>query len=134
MTAAQAAICTVPGSHASLWAAVRDTACSEIDLAAQSRAESVVIGRSLTLAGPAGGGAILAGLLDVRGVGVVVTVSHLRVENGCQPVAAAATGGARLDGATLEVIASPGGPCPAVGLFADGFESGDSVRWSVTLP
>lgn len=127
-------ICAVPGTHVSLRAAIADSSCSEIDLAAQSYPESVWIGRSLALVGPSGGGAILAGLLEVRGPGVVVTADHLRVENGCQPMGTTATSGARLEGATLEVVVSSGGPCPQLLLFADGFEGGDFAAWDLARP
>jgi hypothetical protein len=131
---ALADVCTVPGTHASLWAAVDDVACSEIDLAAQTYPESISIDRSLALVGPGGGGAVLAGLLEVRGAGVVVTAADLDVENGCQPVAATALDGARLEGSTLHVVVSSGGPCPALVLFQDGFESGDLGAWDVSPP
>ncbi|MGE0640394.1 MAG: hypothetical protein AB7G12_07455 [Thermoanaerobaculia bacterium] len=127
-------ICTVPGTHATVRAAVEDGSCSEIDLAVQSYPESVWIGRSLALVGPSGGGAVLAGLLEVRGAGVVVAASHLRVENSCQPAATVATGGARLDGSTLEVVVAEGGACPLLILFEDGFETGNLTAWDQHLP
>ena len=124
----------MPGTHSTIKAAIDDVSCSEIDLAVQSYPESVWIGRSLALVGPSGGGAVLAGLLEVRGAGVVVTASHLRVENGCQPAGTVAGAGARLDGSTLEVVVAGGGACPLLILFEDGFETGNLTAWDQHSP
>ena len=48
--------CAVPGSHTTIQEAADDPACATITLAAQTYPESIVIRRSLTLAGPATGG------------------------------------------------------------------------------
>jgi hypothetical protein len=131
---AMAGICFVPGTHPTLQAAIDDAACSEIQLAAQVYEESVLIERSLALAGPGGGGAIVEGRLRARGAGVVVTVTDVAVENGCQPEAMNAGTGAEIDGLNFEVASSSSAPCPLMLIFADGFESGDTAAWDSTIP
>ncbi len=128
--------CTVPGSHATIQAAADDPTCATVTLAAQTYPESVVLRRTLTLAGPAAGGAVVQGLVLVSGVGTVATLRDLRVENGCVPDAVRAAGSARLEGDALDVVRSAGLPCPltADAIFADGFESGNTSAWSSTSP
>ena len=128
--------CTVPGSHATIQEAADDPTCAIINLSAQTYPESIVIRRSLTLAGPGGGGAVVQGLVLLTGSGTLVTLQDLRVENGCVPDALRASGGAILTGDNLQVERSAALPCPATAdtIFADGFESGDPSAWSSTSP
>lgn len=123
--------CTVPGSHVTIQEAIDDPACVTITLSAQTYAESIVIPRSLTLAGPATGGAIVQGLVLMVGSGTEVGLHDLRVENGCVPNALRTTSGATMTGANLEVERSAALPCPEVpdSIFADGFETGDTSAW-----
>ncbi len=128
--------CTVPGSHTTIQEAADDPACATITLSATIYPESIVIRRSLTLAGPAAGGAVVQGLVLMTGSGTLVTLQDLRVENGCVPDALRAVGGAMVAGEILEVERSAALPCPATAdtIFADGFESGDPSAWSSTSP
>jgi hypothetical protein len=128
--------CTVPGAHATIQEAVDDPACATITLSAQTYPESIVIRRSLTLAGPGAGGAVVQGLVLMTGSGTLVTLNDLRVENGCVPDALRASGSAILTGANLQVERSAALPCPltADAIFADGFESGNTSAWSSTSP
>ena len=128
--------CTVPGSHATIQEAIDDPACATITLSAQTYPESIVIRRSLTLAGPGAGGAVVQGLVLLTGSGTLVTLNDLRVENGCVPNALRTSGGATLTGENLEVERSEALPCPVITdtIFADGFESGDPSAWSSTSP
>ena len=132
----QAQTCTVPGTHATIQEAADDPACATITLAAQTYPESVVIRRSLTIAGPGTGGAIVQGLVLVAGATTEATLNDLRVENGCRPDALRASGGARLAGNNLQVERSGALPCPATAdtIFTDGFESGNTTAWSSTTP
>jgi hypothetical protein len=124
--------CTVPGTHATIQEAADDPACVTISLAAQTYPESIVLRRSLTLAGPGTGGAVVQGMVLVAGVTTEATLNDLRVENGCVPDAVRASGGARLVGENLQVERSEGLPCPLTAdtIFSDGFESGNTSAWS----
>jgi len=128
--------CPVPGSHATIQEAIDDPACATITLSAQTYTESIVIRRSLTLAGPGSGGAVVQGLLLIAGATTMVTLNDLRVENGCVPDALRTSGGAKLTGNNLQVERSEGLPCPATAdtIFTDGFESGNTTAWSSTTP
>ncbi|HSN54793.1 MAG TPA: hypothetical protein VLT32_08970 [Candidatus Sulfomarinibacteraceae bacterium] len=128
--------CTVPGSHGTIQAAADDPTCTTIDLAAQIYPESVVLGRTVTIAGPGTGGAVVQGLVLISGAGTVATLRDLRVENGCVPDALRASGGARLVGDSLQVERVEGLPCPLTAdtIFIDGFESGNTGGWSGSTP
>ncbi len=123
--------CTVPGSHATIQEAIDDKTCVTITLSAQVYAESIVIPRSLTLAGPAAGGAIVQGLVMMAGSGTEVGLQDLRVENGCVPNALRTISGATMTATNLEVERSAALPCPETAdfIFADGFESGGTTAW-----
>jgi hypothetical protein len=128
--------CTVPGTHATIQEAADDPACAEVDLAAQTYPESVILSRTVTISGPGTGGAVVQGLVLISGAGTVATLRDLRVENGCVPDALRASGGARLVGENLQVQRAEGLPCPltAGAIFTDGFESGNTTAWSHTSP
>lgn len=128
--------CTVPGTHATIQEAADDPACAEVDLAAQTYLESVVLSRTVAIAGPGTGGAVVQGLVLISGTGTVATLRDLRVENGCVPDALRASGGARLVGENLQVQRAEGLPCPltAGAIFTDGFESGNTGAWSAVSP
>ncbi len=128
--------CTVPGSHATIQEASDDPACATITLSAQTYPESIVIRRSLTLAGPGSGGAVVQGLVLMTGSGTQVTLQDFNVENGCVPDALRTSGGAKLTGDNLEVERSSTLPWPltADAVFVNGFESGNTSAWSNTSP
>lgn len=88
------------------------------------------------IAGPASGGAIVQGLVLIGGLGTLVALQDLRVENGCVPNALDAVGGARVTGENLKVERSSAFPCPAMAdpIFLDGFESGNTSNWSSGVP
>jgi len=129
-----AGVCTVPGTHAVIQAAIDDPGCTVIELASQTYDESIHLPRSLTLAGPGAGGAVVAGLAQVVGGGTAVTLVDLAVRNGCPQGALRVHGGAQVTGTNLEVERSEALPCPPSVLFEDGFESGDTSAWSTTVP
>jgi hypothetical protein len=128
--------CTVPGTHATIQEAADDPTCATIVLSAQTYPESVVIRRSLTLAGPGTGGAVVQGLVLIAGATTEATLSDLRVENGCRPDALRTASGARVTGTNLQVERSESLPCPltADAIFVDGFDSGNTSAWSDTIP
>jgi len=102
-----------------------------ITLSAQTYSESIRIPRSLDLAGPAAGGAIVQGLVLMVGSGTEIGLQDLRVENGCVPNALRTASGATMSATNLEVERSAVLPCPQTAdtIFADGFETGDISAW-----
>ncbi len=134
----QAAVCTVPTtSHPTVGAALRDGACTTLQLAAGSYEENLVVTRALEVAGAGSGHSILAGALSISGATTEVTLSGLAIDGtaagvaGCWPSVLFATGGARVAAGDDVVVTNSGiadGPCR---LFADGFESGGVLTWSV---
>lgn len=128
-----AGVCTVPGSHALVQDAVDDPACTTVEVAAGTHAESVYVGRSVTVSGPETGVAVLAGTVRAEGAGDLVTLRDLRVENGCRGRGASAGAGATLATDGVAVLRQAGLPCPPFGLFSDDFESGDTGAWSSTV-
>ena len=131
---ALAGVCTVPGSHATIQEAIDDPLCTQIDLAVQTYPESINIPRSLTLAGPGGGGAIVEGLVRVVGAGTLVNLVDLAVQNGCPQNAMLVLGSAQVIATNLTVEHSAALPCPPSIIFTDGFESGNTSAWSQTVP
>lgn len=128
-----AATCSVPGSHADLQEAIDDPVCSTIELQAQTYGESVLVARSLTLAGPSGNPATLQGLLRVTGAGTVVQLADLRIESGCAGTTLRVRGGAQVESTRVAARSSSTLPCPPFPIFNDGFESGDTSAWSSTV-
>ena len=127
--------CTVPdGSYPTVQSAINDVTCTTINLSDQSYPESILIYRSVTIAGPPGL-ADIAGFVKVQGGSTVVQMNNVMVQNGCQPLAFEVMTGSQFDSTRLEVIYQAGDPCPEleVTLFADGFESGNTSAWSVTV-
>lgn len=127
-------MCMVPGSHSTIQEAIVD-GCTDIELQPQSYAESFSLSRSVTLRGPAGGTAVLRGVVEVTGADTVATLANLRVENGCVN-ALRVMNGARVSGSSLVTVRSAAFPCPPLGtvtVFADGFEAGDTSAWSMVV-
>ena len=128
--------CTVPGTHATIQEAADDPGCATITLSAQTYPESIVIPRSLTLAGPGTGDAVVQGFVLIVGASTQVTLQDLQVENGCRPNALRTSGGAQLIGVNLQVERDDALPCPltADAIFVNGFEEGNTDAWSNTSP
>ena len=111
---ARAINCTVPGSHASIQAAINDNGCDTIILAAQTYTENLTINRTLTIQGAGKTSSIINGN-GGRGVtvtGGTVTLKDLRVTGGDATAAAVdarfgggiyVTGAATLHGQNLQV-------------------------------
>jgi hypothetical protein len=128
--------CTVPGTHATIQGAADDPVCATVVLAAQTYPESIVLRRTVTIAGPGTGGAVIQGLVLVIGSDTAATLRDLEVANGCTPDALRAAGGAELAGDNLSVTRSDTLPCPLTAdtIFTDGFESGNTGAWSSSTP
>jgi len=136
--AVDAATCTVPSpAHETIQVAVDDIGCTEIELAAQLFIESVSITRGVVLRGQSSGTTIVQGRLTVTGASTSVGLHTLTIDGsalpvrGCFETALDVTGGGRVAADDdVVVINTGGGSCP---IFADGFETGNSSRWSRTI-
>lgn len=138
---AAAATCNVPApGHPTLGAAVRDVACTAIQLAAGTFPENLEVGRDLTIAGAGSATSTVAGALAVSGAGTDVILAGVAIDGtaagvaGCWPSVLSATDGARVDSSSDVVVANSGIPNGACRLFADGFESGGTLAWSLRQP
>ena len=142
-TAAAAAgiVCNVPStSYPTLGAAARDGTCTLVALAAGSFPENVALTRDLAVAGAGSAATFVQGSLVVSGAGNDVTLDALLVDGtaagvaGCWSEVLTAIGGATISsGADLRVLNTATGGT-ACRLFADGFESGGTLAWSLRLP
>ena len=138
---AAGATCSVPStSHPTLGAATRDADCTLVQLAAGSFPENVTIARDLAVAGAGSAASFLQGQLAVSGAGNDVTLSGLLLDGtaagvaGCWSEVLSSTGGATItSGADLRVLNTAAGGT-ACRLFADGFESGGTLAWSLRAP
>jgi len=106
--------CEVPGLHPTIQRAVDDSACGEIALGSGVYAESVSIGRSLTLRGDALGETRIEGRFVIDGVGTLVSFADLVVESSCDsPIETRS--GSQFALAAVEISPSSSIPCGAVG-------------------
>ena len=138
---ARAVTCAVPSAtQPTLGAAARDATCTLIQVAAGGFAENVSITRDVTLQGAGSAATTLQGYLFVSGAGNDVTLSGLLLDGtaagvaGCWGEILKASGGATIaSGADLRVLntAVLSSGCR---LFADGFESGGTLAWSLRVP
>ena len=131
---ASATECPVPTlAYPSIQAAVDDTSCTEITLAAQDFAESVAVSRSLVLGGDSSASTTIVGQVTVTGATTEVTLQDLKVDGGgCFLVGLDVGGGAQVASQQdVVVVNAAGGQCP---IFTDGFELGATVAWSTTIP
>ena len=122
--------CPVPGSHATLQAAVDDVACTSISFSAGAHTGSATITRSLLIRGPLSGQATLLGRLDVTAgsvdiVDLVVDGSGTSLGD-CAGEVIRARGAARVAGRNLVVVRGAAN----CGVFSDGFETGTTERWA----
>lgn len=139
--AAHAATCNVPTtSYPTIGAAARNGTCTLVVVAAGSYPEHVEIARDVAIQGAGSSLTFLQGRLWVAGAGNDATITALTVEGsaaavaGCWTEMLAATGGATLtSGSDLRVLNSAI-PASACRIFIDGFESGGTLAWSVSLP
>lgn len=127
-----AASCSVPSvQHPTLAAALADPQCSPIVLAAGVFAETVEIGRSVTVQGASSASTVIQG--QVRVVAGTVALNGLSIDTsgpdlrGRFTQALLADGAARVSGLDLRTVHRPL-------LFGDGFESGSTSAWSTAVP
>jgi hypothetical protein len=128
------AVCSVPSQpHPTIQAAVNDAACTEIVLAAKVFAESVAISRSLLLRGDSSATTVIEGQVTVTGGSTEVTLRGLQVDGGgCFSEALDVGDGAQVTSQQdVVVINAAGGECP---IFLDGFELGNTLAWSNSVP
>jgi len=119
--------------HPTIQAAVNDAACTEIVFAVQVFAESVAASRSLLMMGDTSTTTVIEGQVTVTGEATEVTLQNLQVDGGgCFSVALEVAGGAQVTSQQdVVVINAAGGECP---IFLDGFELGNTLAWSSTVP
>lgn len=84
---ALAATCSVPGTHATIQAAINDVNCNPINIGVGTFNQNLVINRSLTLQGAGQTATIINGggtgrPVTINGTGVVVNLNNLRLTNG----------------------------------------------------
>ncbi len=120
---ANAAECLVPGTHASIQAAIDSAGCDPIRLASQGYFESPLIARSLTLAGNGSANTTIWGQVRVEGSTVMVLAQGLTVYSGCPGPGLVASAGATVRSGDVVAARSAAAQCNAVvTLFADSFE------------
>ncbi len=134
------ATCGVPSQRPTIQAAVNDPTCTTIQVQAGVFPEVVRIKRNLTLMGAGTNLTTITGQVEVAGTGVVVLISDLAVDTSV-PGSAGCFGDAMRVGKGAEALvvrvrglnAKGPGPCLLTLLFADGFEIGNTSRWSGTV-
>lgn len=130
---AAAVVCDVPAAYPTVQAAVNDSNCTEIVLAAQSFSETVTIARSLTLRGAGSSATTLSGSVSIAGPGVAVDLRQLTVDATGSGAAQALSIAIEAEVAARDLVTRNGdGVTPSI--FTDGFESGDTSAWSSAVP
>jgi len=119
----QAAICTVPGSHSTIQAAIGDLTCSELQLQDQAYPEVVHITRGLELGGPVNGDAAVLGQLAASGGSTNIVLSELRIEGNCPDGVLRVTSGAQLVASKVRVKWNNAVSCQVELIFRNGFEN-----------
>ena len=129
---AWAQTCPVPSpSYPTIQAAIDDPSCIEVLLAAQTFVESVSISRDVTVQGDSSTTTVIEGQVTVSGGTVVL--QGMRIDTSTPALAGlfsdglSVSGGAQVGGLDLVVF-------NRAMLFGDGFETGDTTCWSVTVP
>ena len=133
-----AAVCQVPsGPYPTIQSAVDAPICTEIELAAQTFEESVVIARDLEIRGVSTASTVIEGQVTVEGGATQVALEDLTVDGSAPGVGGTFTeallveGGAEVSGLRIVVLNATEDPSA---IFADGFESGDTSAWSNVVP
>jgi hypothetical protein len=141
-SSASAVACNAPSAtYPTLGAAARDAACTLVQLAAGGFAENVDVARDVAIQGAGSAATTVQGHLFVSGAGNDVTLSGLLLDGtaagvaGCWSEILMASGGATIvSGADLRVLNTAAGGGLGCRLFADGFESGGTLAWSMRVP
>jgi len=131
-------VCQVPtGPYPTVQSAVDNPVCTEIELAAQTFQESVLIARDLEMRGVSTTTTVIEGQLTVLGGSTQVVLEDLTMDGSALGVAGTlneallAEGGAEVIGLRI-VVLNATEDLPAI--FSDGFESGDTSAWSAAAP
>lgn len=136
-----AATCSVPTpGHPTLGAALRDAACTTVNVAAGTYRENLVVARGVDIAGGGSATTFVAGAVETVGATTYVTLSGLAIDGtgagvaGCWQSLLAANSGARLSTTSDVRVTNSGVPAGPCRLFADGFESSGVLAWSAASP
>lgn len=81
-------ICSVPGTYATIQAALNDTGCATINLATQTYNEHLTISRTVTINGNGTGSTVLDGGGSDRVISItagIVNISRVTIQNGSAP-------------------------------------------------
>ena len=133
--AAEAATCNVPSVYPTIAAALADASCDPIQIAAGTYTGNLSIARDVTVNGAGSASTTIAGWIAVSGAATDAVLNSLRLDataasaSLCYASGLDVSGGARASGLDLIVVGKPT-PTAGCGFFADGFESGDTARWS----
>lgn len=119
--------CTVPSpAHPTIQSAVDAPSCSQVDVAAGTYAEAVVVDRSLVLTGAGSGSTFIEGGLEIQAGSVTAAGFHLSAPG--EALWAHST--AEISGSDLEVVSG----FVETPIFADGFEGGTTDAWDAAWP
>ncbi len=139
--AASAALCSVPSaSHPTVGAAVRDVACTTIQLAMGDYPENLVLSRGVAIEGVSASATTLSGAVEAGGPATDASLARLSLDGtaagvaGCWPSLLRTTGGARLTATDGVSVTNSGISSGACRIFADGFESSGVLAWSAASP
>ena len=129
------ATCQVPAVYPTIAAALADPSCNPIQVAAGTFPGNLAITRDVTVNGAGSASTTIAGWVAVSGAATDAVLNALRVDatatssSLCHAAGVDVRGGAQSSGLDLVVVGKPT-PTAGCGFFADGFESGDTARWS----
>jgi hypothetical protein len=137
-TQMNAVVCAVPADRPTVQAAVSDPGCTEVQVAAGTYDERVVVSREVEISGAGPDVTRLSRPLHAVGAETVVTVGGFAIDVGgqCYPELLTVGGGAALavdptSEVPIRVRQRTVDPCR---LFDDGFESATLHAWSAKSP
>ena len=137
-----AASCAVPGSYASIEAALADPMCTEVALEAGTFVAGLVrVDRDVALRGSASATTIVEGGFRVEGATTRASLEGVTIDATASSVAGCVREALEVDGGqvlTLDVVARSTDESPGPGafcyVFSDGFESGNVASWTSQPP
>ena len=136
-----ASTCPVPAaSHPTIGAALRDSACTTIELAAGTFVENILVARDVAIEGVDATATIVAGSTEVASASTEVSLARMAIDGtapgvaGCWPSLLRATGGARVTVGDDVAVTNSGILSGSCRLFVDGFESAGMLAWSERAP
>lgn len=133
--------CSVPTTaHPTIGAAVRDGACTSIQLAAGNYPENLLLSRDVAIEGVSANMTTLAGTVEAAGVATDVSLARISLDgtaagvSGCWPSLLQTRAGARLAADEDVEVTNSGIATSPCRLFIDGFESAGTLAWSNRVP